>query len=87
LPENTARRQASSWLFEIALVLVRLDHVACRIVNADHSAMCAAAVFGVADLRIITKSVRVKVIAMLVTHLPLVRDATLERPLSAVFAK
>src|SRR5690242_17453840 len=24
-------------LFELALVLVRLDHVACRIVNADHS--------------------------------------------------
>jgi hypothetical protein len=26
-------------LFEIALVFVRLDHVASRIVNADHSIM------------------------------------------------
>jgi len=26
-------------LFEIAIVLVRLDHVACSIVNANHSVM------------------------------------------------
>jgi len=30
---------ASLRLFEIALVLVRLDHVASRIVNANHGAM------------------------------------------------
>jgi hypothetical protein len=36
LPENTARRQARSWLFEIALVLVRFDHDARVIVNANH---------------------------------------------------
>ena len=28
-----------SWLFEIALVLVRFDHVASIIVNANHSIM------------------------------------------------
>ena len=31
--------------FEIALVLVRLDHIASCIVNADHSVMRTAAVF------------------------------------------
>ena len=36
-------------LFEIALVLVRLDHVASRIVNANHSIMRAAAVKRVSD--------------------------------------
>jgi hypothetical protein len=36
-------------LFEIALVRVRLDHVACFIVNANHSAIRAAAMHRVAD--------------------------------------
>ena len=36
-------------LFEIARVLVRLDHVASVIVNANHSIMCAAVMAGVAD--------------------------------------
>src|SRR5215469_9275845 len=37
-------------LFEVALVLVRLDHVASFIVNANHSVMGTAAVHRVADL-------------------------------------
>jgi hypothetical protein len=32
-------------VFEIALALVRLDHIASCIVNADHSVMRAAAMF------------------------------------------
>jgi hypothetical protein len=36
-------------LFEIARVLVRLDHVASVIINANHSIMWAAAVHCVAD--------------------------------------
>ena len=36
-------------ILEIARVLVRLDHVAGRIVNADHSIMWTAAVRRVAD--------------------------------------
>ena len=45
------RRYASenSRFFEIARVLVRLDHVASVIINADHSIMRAAAVHRVAD--------------------------------------
>jgi hypothetical protein len=36
-------------LFELAVVLVRLDHIASFIVNANHSAMCAAALLRVPD--------------------------------------
>src|SRR5215831_11318730 len=36
------RAQSGLWFFEIALVLVRLDHVASRIVNADYSIMRTA---------------------------------------------
>jgi hypothetical protein len=36
LPKNVSDGQPLSPLFEIALVLVRLDHVARRIVNANH---------------------------------------------------
>jgi len=36
-------------LFEIALVLLRFDHAASRIINANHSIMRAAAVHRVAD--------------------------------------
>jgi hypothetical protein len=34
-----ARQKIESWLFEMARVLVRLDHAACFIVNADHGIM------------------------------------------------
>src|SRR5262245_61696889 len=37
VPEKAAGWQACSRLFEIALVLVRFDHVACIIVNANQS--------------------------------------------------
>jgi hypothetical protein len=37
------------FFFELALVLVRLDHVARLIVNANHSIMRAAAKLGVVD--------------------------------------
>ena len=37
------------WFFELALVLVRFDHVASRIVNADHGMMGTAAVLRVVD--------------------------------------
>jgi len=37
LPEKAAGWQPRSPLFEIALVLVRFDHVASVIVNANHS--------------------------------------------------
>jgi hypothetical protein len=36
---STFNSAASRPHFEIALVLVRLDHIASRIVNADHSIM------------------------------------------------
>jgi hypothetical protein len=36
LPEKAAGRQVRSPLFEIALVLVRFDHIASFIVNANH---------------------------------------------------
>jgi hypothetical protein len=49
LTENTASWQACSWFFELAHVLVRFDHVASGIINADHSVMGAAAVLRVAD--------------------------------------
>jgi len=39
----------ASPLFEIALVFVRLDHVARFIVNADHGIMSSAVGFGVID--------------------------------------
>jgi hypothetical protein len=39
----------TSPLLEIALVLVRLDHIASRIVNADHSIMLAAEELRVVD--------------------------------------
>src|SRR5215470_16238892 len=45
----TAGWQARSPLFEFPLVLVRLDHAASFIVNADHSIMCAAVVFRIFD--------------------------------------
>jgi hypothetical protein len=35
-PGTTATIE-TSLLFEIALVVVRLDHVACRVVNANHN--------------------------------------------------
>jgi hypothetical protein len=34
-----------SRLFEIALVLVRFDHIASIIINANHSIVCAAEMF------------------------------------------
>jgi hypothetical protein len=34
--QKAAGRQACSWLFEIALVFVRLDHVASRFVRSNH---------------------------------------------------
>jgi hypothetical protein len=37
LAPSTPGRQANSPLFELARVLVRFDHVASRIVNANHS--------------------------------------------------
>jgi hypothetical protein len=37
--EDAMEVTASSPLYEIALVLMRLDHVASRIVNANHSVM------------------------------------------------
>jgi hypothetical protein len=40
--------KGASWLFELALVLVRLDQFASRIVNMDHS-MRAAVVLRVSD--------------------------------------
>jgi hypothetical protein len=55
---QSARYAPSAWRlfvflrslsFEIAFVLVRLDHVASGIAKADHSIMRAAAVFGVVD--------------------------------------
>jgi hypothetical protein len=39
----------TSRLFEIAVVLLRLDHVASRIVNANHSIMRSALKLRVAD--------------------------------------
>jgi hypothetical protein len=36
IPENAAGWQDRLWLLEIALVLVRFDHVASRIINAKH---------------------------------------------------
>jgi len=33
------RHSKNSWLFEIALVFVRFDHVASVIVNANHTIM------------------------------------------------
>jgi hypothetical protein len=39
LPEKAAGSQARSPLLEIALVLVRFDYVASRIVNANHGIM------------------------------------------------
>ena len=39
-PVKAAESQARSRLFEIALVLVRLDHVATVTVNANHGVMC-----------------------------------------------
>ena len=39
VPENTASWQACSRFLEIALGLVRLDHIASRIVNANHGIM------------------------------------------------
>jgi hypothetical protein len=44
-----ARSCEASRLFEIALVLVRFDHVACNIVNADHSITGAAEKLCLAD--------------------------------------
>jgi hypothetical protein len=45
-------------LFEVAFVLLRLDHVASRIVNADRSIMWAAEEFCVADCRLdVTSSI------------------------------
>jgi hypothetical protein len=35
----TVQRQRALWFFEIALVLVRFNHVASIIVNADHGVM------------------------------------------------
>jgi hypothetical protein len=40
---------STSPFFEIARLLVRLDHVASLIVNANHGVMCTAAVHRVAD--------------------------------------
>jgi hypothetical protein len=37
--------------FELARVLVRLDHVASFIVNPNNGVMCSAAVLGVSDGR------------------------------------
>ena len=45
----TCGRVKSLLLLEIARVLVRFDHVAGRIVNANHGIMCAAVLAGVAD--------------------------------------
>ena len=51
LPGADARREekVNSRLFEIALVLVRLDHVASGIVNANHGIMWDAEKLGKAD--------------------------------------
>jgi hypothetical protein len=49
---KAAAIEAPEWLlpaFEIALVLVRLDHVARRIVNANHNIMSPAVELRVAD--------------------------------------
>jgi len=53
VPQKAAGWQARSPLFEIALVLVRCDHVASVIVNADHSA--TAVVDCVSQLRDATR--------------------------------
>jgi hypothetical protein len=39
----------ASPLFELALVLVRLDHVACIIINADHGIMLPAVTHCISD--------------------------------------
>jgi hypothetical protein len=39
LRPSLAQKTSPSPLFELALVLVRFDHVACRIVNTDHGIM------------------------------------------------
>ena len=46
---NDSKAAELSPFFEIALVLVRLDHVTGCIVNANHGIMCAAVEFGVID--------------------------------------
>jgi hypothetical protein len=38
-PEVRSDASKASPLFELARVLVRFDHIACRIVNANHSIM------------------------------------------------
>ena len=43
------KREKTSLFFEVALVLVRFDHVARFIVNADHRVMRAAVMLCVAD--------------------------------------
>jgi hypothetical protein len=45
VPQKAAGWQARLPIFELALVLVRLNHLARLIVNADHSIMGAAAAF------------------------------------------
>ena len=48
LPEKAAGSQAGSPLFKIAFVLVRLDHLASVIVNANNSTMRTAVELSVA---------------------------------------
>jgi hypothetical protein len=43
------RKNETLRLFELALVLVRLDHVASRIINANHSIVRAAVMLRAAD--------------------------------------
>jgi hypothetical protein len=47
--QGTSTKGKASPLFEIARLLVRLGHVASRIVNTNHSIMRTAVGFGVID--------------------------------------
>jgi hypothetical protein len=49
LPEKAAGWQDRSPFFKITLVFVRLDHIASRIVNANHGIMRMAAMHGIAN--------------------------------------
>jgi hypothetical protein len=48
-PDHSKSVDEIKRFFELALVLVRFDHVASRIVNANHSTMVAAVKFRVVD--------------------------------------